>query len=115
MAHVVDVDQWRASSLPHVVALVCPSVCMSVCLSVVCLSLYLPVYLFILSLPRSFISISSPPPPPPLQGLSVSQAAVRVRQVFWTALKMNWKVWTVAQYVNFAYVPQQVITSFLAS
>ena len=63
MAHVVAVDHWRASSLPHVVALVCPSVCMSVCLSVVCLSLYLPVYLFILSLPHSFISISSPSSP----------------------------------------------------
>ncbi|XP_065197019.1 peroxisomal membrane protein 2-like [Sycon ciliatum] len=42
-----------------------------------------------------------------LEGLSVQAAIQRIRGVFWTALKMNWKVWTLAQYINFSYVPTE--------
>lgn len=39
------------------------------------------------------------------QNLNAKSTAVAVRNSYWPALKTNWQVWTVAQYVNFQYVP----------
>lgn len=40
-----------------------------------------------------------------LQHLSPSKATAVVKQLFWGALFMNWKVWSVAQVINFKFVP----------
>lgn len=32
----------------------------------------------------------------------------KVRGTYWTALKMNWKVWTPFQFINVNFVPVQV-------
>lgn len=42
------------------------------------------------------------------QGLGSDVAIQKIRDTFWTALKMNWKIWTVFQYINVNYVPLQV-------
>ena len=43
-----------------------------------------------------------------LQGKSHKEAIMKIRQMYWTALKMSWRVWIVFQYVNLNYVPIQV-------
>lgn len=40
-----------------------------------------------------------------LQNCSAKRAASTMKQLFWGALFMNWKVWSVAQIINFKYVP----------
>lgn len=35
----------------------------------------------------------------------------KIRGSYWTALKMNWKVWTPFQFVNINFVPVQVCIS----
>ncbi|KAK4298464.1 hypothetical protein Pmani_029198 [Petrolisthes manimaculis] len=35
-----------------------------------------------------------------------------VQMRYWTALKMNWKVWTPIQYININYIPQQYRSLF---
>ncbi|XP_074652834.1 peroxisomal membrane protein 2-like [Tubulanus polymorphus] len=42
-----------------------------------------------------------------LEGHSSKYAIRKIKDTFWTALKMNWKIWTVFQYVNVNYIPQQ--------
>ena len=34
---------------------------------------------------------------------------MKIRETYWTALKMSWRVWIVFQYVNLNYVPRQVM------
>lgn len=36
-----------------------------------------------------------------------------IRQTYWTALKMSWRVWIVFQYVNLNYIPRQVTATCL--
>lgn len=36
----------------------------------------------------------------------------KLKGSFWTALKMNWKVWTPFQFVNINFVPVQVCAGF---
>ena len=45
-----------------------------------------------------------------VQGKSQKEAIMKIRQMYWTALKMSWRVWIVFQYVNLNYVPRQVTT-----
>ncbi len=35
----------------------------------------------------------------------------KMRGSYWTALKMNWKVWTPFQFININFVPVQVCAS----
>ncbi|KAJ7386947.1 Mpv17 / PMP22 [Desmophyllum pertusum] len=42
-----------------------------------------------------------------LEGKSHKEAVMKIRQMYWTALKMSWRVWIVFQYVNLNYVPIQ--------
>lgn len=42
-----------------------------------------------------------------LEGKSQKEAIMKIRQMYWTALKMSWRVWIVFQYVNLNYVPRQ--------
>lgn len=37
---------------------------------------------------------------------------MKLKRSFWTALKMNWKVWTPFQFVNINFVPVQVCAGF---
>lgn len=32
----------------------------------------------------------------------------KIRETYWIALKMNWRIWTISQYININYVPLQV-------
>ena len=48
-----------------------------------------------------------------LQGKSQKEAIMKIRQMYWTALKMSWRVWIVFQYVNLNYVPRQVTITYL--
>ena len=45
---------------------------------------------------------------PYFQGLGHKGAIKKIQETFWEILKTNWKVWTVFQFVNVNYVPQQV-------
>lgn len=47
-----------------------------------------------------------------MEGKSHNVAQEEVRQKFWSALKMNWRVWTPVQYININYVPQQYRSLF---
>lgn len=38
---------------------------------------------------------------------------MKIRQMYWTALKMSWRVWIVFQYVNLNYVPKQVTNNLM--
>ncbi|XP_046872817.1 peroxisomal membrane protein 2 [Hypomesus transpacificus] len=42
-----------------------------------------------------------------LEGKSLSDFEGKVRTSYWTALKMNWKVWTPFQFININYIPVQ--------
>ncbi|KAK1156471.1 peroxisomal membrane protein 2-like isoform X1 [Acipenser oxyrinchus oxyrinchus] len=42
-----------------------------------------------------------------LEGKSWAAFQNRVRTEYWSALKMNWKVWTLFQFININYVPVQ--------
>ncbi|KAJ8263678.1 hypothetical protein COCON_G00161350 [Conger conger] len=42
-----------------------------------------------------------------LEGRTISAFQGKVRAGYWTALKMNWKVWTPIQFININYVPVQ--------
>uniref|UniRef100_A0A452T4N6 Peroxisomal membrane protein 2 n=1 Tax=Ursus maritimus TaxID=29073 RepID=A0A452T4N6_URSMA len=42
-----------------------------------------------------------------LIGRDTAAVAVQIRRSFWPALRMNWQVWTPAQFVNINYVPLQ--------
>ncbi|MBN3304268.1 PXMP2 protein, partial [Amia calva] len=42
-----------------------------------------------------------------LEGKNWSALQGKVRSGYWTALKMNWKVWTPFQFININYVPVQ--------
>ncbi|KAK3587641.1 hypothetical protein CHS0354_032848 [Potamilus streckersoni] len=42
---------------------------------------------------------------PILIGQGTEVAMKRVKATFWTILKMNWRVFTIVQYINFRYVP----------
>lgn len=42
-----------------------------------------------------------------LEGKRLSDFESKVRNSYWTALKMNWKVWTPFQFINVNYVPVQ--------
>jgi len=44
-----------------------------------------------------------------VQGHGIALAKKKVDQVYMHALKMNWKILTVIQYININYVPQQVV------
>ena len=48
-----------------------------------------------------------------VQGKSQKEAIMKIRQMYWTALKMSWRVWIVFQYINLNYVPRQVTTTCL--
>lgn len=39
-----------------------------------------------------------------LEGRSSIEACQKIRETYWTLLKMNWKIWTVFQYININYV-----------
>ncbi|KAG0716489.1 Peroxisomal membrane protein 2 [Chionoecetes opilio] len=47
-----------------------------------------------------------------MEGKSHARAQGEVRQRLWSALKMNWRVWTPVQYININYVPQQYRSLF---
>ncbi|XP_072034002.1 LOW QUALITY PROTEIN: peroxisomal membrane protein 2-like [Amphiura filiformis] len=47
-----------------------------------------------------------------LEGKGHSGAVERIRETFWTTLKMNWKIWTAFQYVNINFVPVQLRVLF---
>ncbi|XP_033627962.1 peroxisomal membrane protein 2-like [Asterias rubens] len=38
-----------------------------------------------------------------------------IKHSYWTALKMNWRVWTILQYVNINYVPLQYRVLFASA
>ncbi|XP_013409105.1 peroxisomal membrane protein 2 [Lingula anatina] len=42
-----------------------------------------------------------------LEGQSSDAAIQKIREFYWGALKMNWRVWGIFQYINVNYVPQQ--------
>lgn len=42
-----------------------------------------------------------------MEGKSHKQAMMKIRQHYWTALKMSWRVWILFQYFNLNYVPLQ--------
>uniref|UniRef100_A0A8D0BLT1 Peroxisomal membrane protein 2 n=1 Tax=Salvator merianae TaxID=96440 RepID=A0A8D0BLT1_SALMN len=42
-----------------------------------------------------------------LEGRDTSALVKRLKTSYWTALKMNWKVWTPVQFINLTYVPMQ--------
>ncbi|XP_027433066.1 peroxisomal membrane protein 2 [Zalophus californianus] len=42
-----------------------------------------------------------------LEGRDAAAVAVQIRRSFWPALRVNWQVWTPAQFVNINYVPLQ--------
>lgn len=42
-----------------------------------------------------------------LEGKSLSTLSERMKKGYWSALKMNWKVWTPFQFINITYVPVQ--------
>ncbi|XP_069475426.1 peroxisomal membrane protein 2 isoform X2 [Ambystoma mexicanum] len=42
-----------------------------------------------------------------LEGKSLSALSERMRVGYWSALKMNWKVWTPFQFININFVPVQ--------
>jgi hypothetical protein len=43
-----------------------------------------------------------------IQGHRLGLAKTKVDQVYMHALKMNWKVLTIIQYININHIPQQV-------
>jgi peroxisomal membrane protein 2 len=43
-----------------------------------------------------------------LQGSSSEAAIQRIKDAYWTILKLNLSVWTVIQYINVNYVPLKV-------
>ncbi|MGH0178000.1 UNVERIFIED_CONTAM: hypothetical protein FKN15_076115 [Acipenser sinensis] len=47
-----------------------------------------------------------------LEGKSWAAFQNRVRTEYWSALKMNWKVWTPFQFININYVPVQLRVLF---
>uniref|UniRef100_A0A8D0GL60 Peroxisomal membrane protein 2 n=1 Tax=Sphenodon punctatus TaxID=8508 RepID=A0A8D0GL60_SPHPU len=50
-----------------------------------------------------------------LEGKDLPSFAKRIKRGYWVALKMNWKVWTPFQFINFNYIPMQVSLWRLAS
>uniref|UniRef100_UPI00398E92D4 peroxisomal membrane protein 2 n=1 Tax=Pristiophorus japonicus TaxID=55135 RepID=UPI00398E92D4 len=42
-----------------------------------------------------------------LEGKNLKALKDKMQTGYWTALKMNWKVWTIFQYININYVPAQ--------
>ncbi|GCB61334.1 hypothetical protein scyTo_0014319, partial [Scyliorhinus torazame] len=42
-----------------------------------------------------------------LEGKNLKSLKDKMQTGYWTALKMNWKVWTIFQYININYVPAQ--------
>lgn len=46
--------------------------------------------------------------PTPFQAKGWADFERKVKQTYWTALKMNWKVWTPFQFINVNFVPVQV-------
>ncbi|WAR02830.1 PXMP2-like protein [Mya arenaria] len=42
-----------------------------------------------------------------LEGQGSAEAVKKIREQFWTILKMNWKVWTIFTYININYIPQR--------
>lgn len=42
------------------------------------------------------------------QGLSHPEAKRKLLKTYWPILKMSYRVWTVAQYINVNHIPQQV-------
>ncbi|XP_032166783.1 peroxisomal membrane protein 2 [Mustela erminea] len=58
--------------------------------------LFAPAFLLLFFLIMSF-----------LEGKDAAAVAVQIRRRFWPALRMNWQVWTPAQFVNINYVPLQ--------
>ncbi|XP_044099522.1 peroxisomal membrane protein 2 [Neovison vison] len=58
--------------------------------------LFAPAFLLLFFLIMSF-----------LEGKDAAAVAVQIRRRFWPALRMNWQVWTPAQFVNVNYVPLQ--------
>ncbi|XP_048412223.1 peroxisomal membrane protein 2 isoform X1 [Stegostoma tigrinum] len=42
-----------------------------------------------------------------LEGRNLKSLKDKMKTGYWTALKMNWKVWTVFQFININYVPAQ--------
>ncbi|XP_045881887.1 peroxisomal membrane protein 2 isoform X3 [Meles meles] len=58
--------------------------------------LFAPAFLLLFFLIMSF-----------LEGKDTAAVAVQIRRCFWPALRMNWQVWTPAQFVNINYVPLQ--------
>ncbi|XP_077917300.1 peroxisomal membrane protein 2 isoform X2 [Halichoerus grypus] len=45
--------------------------------------------------------------PVTVSGRDAAAVTVQIRRSFWPALRMNWQVWTPAQFVNINYVPLQ--------
>ncbi|XP_032705093.1 peroxisomal membrane protein 2 [Lontra canadensis] len=58
--------------------------------------LFAPAFLLLFFLIMSF-----------LEGKDAAAVAVQIRRRFWPALRVNWQVWTPAQFVNINYVPLQ--------
>ncbi|KAH3891846.1 peroxisomal membrane protein 2-like [Dreissena polymorpha] len=42
-----------------------------------------------------------------LEGHGSAVAIKKIKEQFWTILKMNWKVWTLFTYINVNYIPQK--------
>ncbi|CAH1232791.1 peroxisomal membrane protein 2-like [Branchiostoma lanceolatum] len=49
-----------------------------------------------------------------LEGESLAVFKMKIKEVYWTTLKMNWKVWTVFMFININYVPVQYRVLFVS-
>ncbi|XP_064620471.1 peroxisomal membrane protein 2-like [Lineus longissimus] len=42
-----------------------------------------------------------------IEGHGFKMATQKIRETFWPVLQMNWKIWTLFQYVNVNYIPSE--------
>ncbi|XP_078600249.1 peroxisomal membrane protein 2-like [Branchiostoma floridae x Branchiostoma japonicum] len=49
-----------------------------------------------------------------LEGQNLAVFQMKMKEMYWTTLKMNWKVWTVFMFININYVPVQYRVLFVS-
>ncbi|XP_078679662.1 peroxisomal membrane protein 2-like [Branchiostoma floridae x Branchiostoma belcheri] len=49
-----------------------------------------------------------------LEGQNLTVFKMKMKEAYWTTLKMNWKVWTVFMFININYVPVQYRVLFVS-
>ncbi|KAJ8312223.1 hypothetical protein KUTeg_009596 [Tegillarca granosa] len=42
-----------------------------------------------------------------LEGHGHEAAITKIKETYWTILKLNWRIWTIFQFINVNYVPQK--------